>query len=185
MEFPGWKFLAVLLLLLGIPFLIPFWNLRDLLASLFLQRNFLGGVSGWGILAGNSFLFFVLGKNCLGGLTWLESAGIFLPQQDFPGWSFVSGNSLVSRCVVASYLGGVSWVEVPCSAPAPSWNSLFDSFLEFKGFAGLPLSAEKFPRWSFWVGHPGWQFFPFLCVGNQILGGVSWVGHPGSLASFW
>ena len=140
---------------------------------------------GWGILAGNSLLSFVLGKNCLGGLTWLESAGIFLPQQDFPGWSFVSGNSLVSRCVVASYLGGVSWVEVPCSAPAPSWNSLFDSFLEFKGFAGLPLSAEKFPRWSFWVGHPGWQFFPFLCVGNQILGGVSWVGHPGSLASFW
>ena len=95
----------------------------------------------------------------------------------------MSGNSLVSRCVVASYLGGVSWVEVPCSAPAPSWNSLFG--LEFKGFAGLPLSAEKFPRWSFWVGHPGWQFFPFLCVGNQILGGVSWVGHPGSLASFW
>ena len=40
---------------------IPFWNLRDLLACLFLQRNFLGGVSGWGILAGNSFLFFVLG----------------------------------------------------------------------------------------------------------------------------
>ena len=35
------------------------------------------------------------------------------------------------------------------------------------------------------MGHPGWQFFPFLCVGNQILGGVSWVGHPGSLASFW
>ena len=58
-------------------------------------------------------------------------------------------------------------------------------FLEFKGFAGFPLSAEKFPRWSFWVGHPGWQFFPFLCVGNQTLGGVSWVGHPGSLASSW
>ena len=57
-------------------------------------------------------------------------------------------------------------MEVPCSAPAPSWNSLFDSFLEFKGFAGFPLSAEKFPRWSFWVGHPGWQFFPFLCVGE-------------------
>ena len=99
----------------------------------------------------------------------------------------MSGNSLVSRCLVASYLGGVSWVEVPCSAPAPSWNSLFDSFLEFKGFAGLPLSAEKFPRWSFWVGHPGWQFFPFLCVVNQILGGVSWVEFLGGaswLASF-
>ena len=71
----------------------------------------------------------------------------------------MSGNSLVSRCVVASYLGGVCWVEVPCSAPAPSWNSLFDSFLEFKGFAGLPLSPEKFPRWSF-------------------LGGVSWLAIP-------
>ena len=83
------------------------------------------GFLGWGILAGNSLLSFALGKNCLGGLTWLEIAGIFLPQQDLPGWSFVSGNSLVSRCLVASYLGGVSWVEVPCSAPAPSWNSLF------------------------------------------------------------
>ena len=83
------------------------------------------GFFGWGMLAGNSLLSFVLGKNCLGGLSWLESAGIFLPQQDFPGWSFVSGNSLVSRCLVASYLGGVSWVEVPCSAPAPSWNSFF------------------------------------------------------------
>ena len=123
---------------------------------------------GWGILAGNSLLSLVLGKNCLGGLSWLESAGIFLPQQDFPGWSFVSGNSLVSRCVVASYLGGVSWVEVPCSAPAPSWNSLFGSFLEFKGFAGLPLSAEKFPRWSFWVGYPGWQFLAFLCLGEKL-----------------
>ena len=50
-------------------------------------------------------------------------------------------------------------MEVPCSAPAPSWNSLFDSFLEFKGFAGLPLSAEKFPRWGF-------------------LGGVSWLAIP-------
>ena len=117
------------------------------------------GFLGWGILAGNSLLSFVLGKNWLGGLTWLEIAGIFLPQQDLPGWSFVSGNSLVSRCLVASYLGGVSWVEVPCSAPAPSWNSLFDSFLEFKGFAGLPLSAEKFPRWIF-------------------LGGVSWLAIP-------
>ena len=58
-------------------------------------------------------------------------------------------------------------------------------FLEFQGFAGFPLSAEKFPRWNFWVGHPGWQFFPFLCVGNQVLGGVSWGWHPGSLALFW
>ena len=121
-----WSFLGGSSLQCSCSFLeFPFWNLRDLLACLFLQRNFLGGVSGWGILAGNSFLFFVLGKNCLGGLTWLEIAGIFLPQQDLPAWSFVSGNSLVSRCLVASYLGGVSWVQVPCSAPAPSWNSLF------------------------------------------------------------
>ena len=78
------------------------------------------GHPGW-----QFFPFLCVGKNCLGGLTWLEIAGTFLPQQDFPGWSFVRGNSLVSRCLVASYLGGVSWVEVPCSAPAPSWNSLF------------------------------------------------------------
>ena len=98
-----WSFLGGSSLQCSCSFLeFPFWNLRVLLASLFLQRNFLGGVSGWGILAGNSFLFFVLGKNCLGGLTWLEIAGTFLPQQDFPGWSFVSGNSLVSRCLVAS-----------------------------------------------------------------------------------
>ena len=98
-----WSFLGGSSLQCSCSFLeFPFWNLRDLPASRFLQRNFLGGVSGWGILAGNSFLFFVLGKNCLGGLTWLEIAGIFLPQQDFPGWSFVSGNSLVSRCLVAN-----------------------------------------------------------------------------------
>ena len=113
------------------------------------------GFFGWGILAGNSLLSFVLGKNCLGGLTWLEIAGIFLPQQDFPGWSFVNGNSLVSRCLVASYL-----VEFP------GWKFLAVlllllgiPFLEFKGIAGFPLSAEKFPRWSF-------------------LGGVSWLAIP-------
>ena len=98
-----WSFLGGSSLQCSCSFLeFPLWNLRDLLASLFLQRNFLGGVSGRGILAGNSFLSFVLGKNCLGGLTWRESAGIFLPQQDLPGWSFVSGNSFVSRCLVAS-----------------------------------------------------------------------------------
>ena len=56
-----WSFLGGSSLQCSCSFLeFPFWNLRDLLASLFLQRNFLGGVSGWGILAGNSFLFFVL-----------------------------------------------------------------------------------------------------------------------------
>ena len=161
MEFLGWGILCWQFC----SFLeFPFWNFRDLLASLFLQRSFLGGVSGRGILAGNSFLSFVLGKNCLGGLAWLEIAGIFLPQQGFPGWSFVSGTSLVSRCVFASYLGGVSWVEVPCSAPGRSWNSLFG----ISGICSFPLSAEKFPRWSFWAGHPGWQFFAFLCLGEKL-----------------
>ena len=90
-------------------------------AEKFPRWSFFGGVSWLAIPC------FPLsrGKFWLGGLTWLEIAGIFLPQQDLPGWSFVSGNSLVSRCLVASQLGGVSWVEVPCSAPAPSWNSLF------------------------------------------------------------
>ena len=76
----------------------------------------------------------------------------------------MSGNSLVSRCLVASYLGGVSWVEVPCSAPAPSWNSLFG----ISGICCFILSAEKFPRWSFWAGHPGWQFLAFLCLGEKL-----------------
>ena len=77
-------------------------------------------------------------------------------------WSFLGGSSLQCSCC--------SFLEFfPRQRKARnSWNSLFDSFLEFKGVAGLPLSAEKFPRWSFWVGHPGWQFFPFLCVGEKL-----------------
>ena len=54
-------------------------------------------------------------------------------------------------------------------------------FLEFKGFAGFHLSAEKFPRWSFWVGHlsssprltwvefRGWKFFAFLSLECRLL----------------
>ena len=147
-----WSFLGGSSLQCSCSFLeFLFWNLRDLLACLFLQRNFLGGVSGWGILAGNSLLSFVLGKNCLGGLTWLEIAGIFLPQQDLPGWGFVSGNSLVSCCLAASYLGGVSWVEVPCSAPAPSWNSLYWNLRDL--LASLCLQRNSLgPRWSFLSG---------------------------------
>ena len=168
-----WSFLGGSSLQCSCSFLeFPFWNLRELLACLFLQRNFLGGVSGWGILAGNSFLFFVLGKNCLGGLTWLEIAGIFLPQQDLPGWSFVSGNSLVPRCLVASYLGGVSWVEVPCSAPAPSWNSFFWNLRDL--LASLFLQRNFLGGVS-WVGYPGWQFLAFLCLGKNCLGGLTWL----------
>ena len=92
------------------------------------------GHPGW-----QFFPFLCRGENCLGGLTWLEIAGMFLPQQDLPGWSFVSGNSLVSRCVVASYFGGVSWVEVPCSALAPSWNSLFG----ISGICWLPFFCRE------------------------------------------
>ena len=116
------------------------------------------GFLRWGILAGNSLLSFVLGKNCLGGLsgwaswlaipcfplsrrknwlgglTWLEIAGI-LPQQDLPGWTFASGNySLVSRCLVASSFG-LRWRFLgACSAPALSWNSLF-------GFLGILMAS--------------------------------------------
>ena len=100
----------------------PSWNSLFGI-SLFLQRNFLGGVSWVGYPGWQFFPFLCVGEKLPGGLTWLESAGIFL----FLG-GVLCGNSLVSRCLVASYLGGVSWVEVPCSAPAPSWNSLFDSF---------------------------------------------------------
>ena len=120
MEFPGWDILAAWRRP-GEHF--PIGGITCLeIAGVFLHRT---DSPGWSFVGGNSLLSFVLGKNCLGGLTWLEIAGIFLPQQDLPGQSFVGGNSLVSRCLVASYLGGVSRVEVPCSAPAPSWNSLF------------------------------------------------------------
>ena len=55
-------------------------------------------------------------------------------------------------------------MEVPCSAPAPSWNSLFG----ISRICCFPFSAEKFPRWSFWAGHPGWQFLAFLCLGEKL-----------------
>ena len=162
-----WSFLGGSSLQCSCSFLeFPFWNLRDLLACLFLQRNFLGGVSGWGILAGNSFLFFVLGKNCLGGLTWLEIAGIFLPQQDLPGWSFVSGNFLVSfplsgcKLIRWSFLGKSS---LQCSC----------SFLEFPFWNLRDLLACLFLQRNFlggvsWVGYPGWQFLGFLCLGENL-----------------
>ena len=106
MEFPGWDILAAWPRP-GEHF--PIGGITCLeIAGIFLHRP---DSPGWSFVGGNSLLSFVLVKNCLGGLTWRESAGIFLPQQD--------------RCLVASSLGGVSWVEVPCSAPAPSWNSLF------------------------------------------------------------
>ena len=100
-------------------------------------------------------------------------------------------------------------MEVPCSAPAPSWNSLFDSFLEFKGVAGLPLSAKKFAgfplsaqveclggaSWlailSFslcWgkIAYPGWQFFLlFFVLGKNCLGGLTWLEKNCLLESFF
>ena len=33
--------------------------------------------------------------------------------------------------------------------------------------ACFPLSAEK-NGGIFWVGHPGWQFFAFLCLGEKL-----------------
>ena len=169
-----WSFLGGSSLQCSCSFLeFPFWNLRVLLASLFLQRNFLGGVSGWGILAGNSFLFLCWGKNCLGGITWLEIAGVFLHRPDSPGWSFVGGNSLLSCRWSAGYLGGVSWMEVPFAVLLPRIP-----FLEFNEVAGFPLSAEKFHRWSFLGGTSWLAILSFLCFGNQILGGIFWVEVP-------
>ena len=120
----------------------------------------------WGILAGNSLLSYVSGINCLGGLTWLEIAGIFLPQQDFPGWSFVSGNSLVSfplcgcKLIRWSFLGGSS---LQCSC----------SFLEFLYWNLRDLLACLFLQRNFlggvsWVRYPGWQFLAFLCLGQKL-----------------
>ena len=139
MEFPGWKFLAVLLFLLG----IPFWNLRDLLACLFLQRNFLGGVS-WVGYPGWQFLAFLclgeklprwtyLARNC-----WNLSSSARLTWVEFCEWKFLS--SPLSGCKL------LRWSFLGLKFLAVLLLLLGVPFLEFKGFAGFPLSAEKFPR---------------------------------------
>ena len=71
-----WSFLGGSSLQCSCSFLeFPFWNLRDLLASLCLQRNFLGGVSwvgypGWQFLA-----FLCVGNQILGGVSWVGHPG--------------------------------------------------------------------------------------------------------------
>ena len=89
---------------------------------------------GWDILAawrrpGENFP--------IGGITWLEIAGVFLHRPDSPGWSFVDGSSL--QFSFPEFL---------------SWNLtklLASLFLERNFIGGVS-----------WVGHPGWQFFPFV-----------------------
>ena len=165
-----WSFLGKSSLQCSCSFLeFPFWNLRGLLACLFLQGNFLG--PRWNFWSGVSWLAILSfslcgGKICLGGLTWLEIAGIFLPQQDLPGWSFVSGNSLVSfplsgcKLIRWSFLGKSS---LQCSC----------SFLEFPFWNLRGLPACLFLQGNFlggvsWVGYPGWQFLAFLCLGEKL-----------------
>ena len=98
-----WSFLGGSSLQCSCSFLeFPFWNLRDLLACLFLQRNFLGGVS-WVGYPGWQFLAFLCLGEKLPRWTYLaRKCWNFSSSARLPGWSFVSGNSLVSRCLVAS-----------------------------------------------------------------------------------
>ena len=137
----------MLLLLLGIPFLIPFWNLRDLLACLFLQRNFLGGVSWVGYPGWQFRAFLCLGEK-LPRWTYLArkccnfSSSARLTWVEFCEWKFLSFPLSGCKLLRWSFLGGSS---LQCSC----------SFLEFP-FWNFPLSAEKFPRCAF-------------------LGGVSWL----------
>ena len=103
---------------------------------------------GWGILAGNSLLSFVLGKNCLGGLTWLESAGIFLPQRglswvEFCAWKFLSFPLSGCKLLRWSFLGGSS---LQCSC----------SFLEFPFWNLRDLLASIFLQRNFLGGVSGW-----------------------------
>ena len=119
---------------------------------------------GWGILAGNSLLSFVLGKNCLGGLTWRESAGILLPQQDLPGqsfvWKFLSFPLSGCKLLRWSFLGGSS-LQCSCSfLEFPFWNlrDLLASLCLQRNFLG-GVSC---------VGYPGWQFLAFLCLGEKL-----------------
>ena len=144
-----WSFLGGSSLQCSCSFLeFPFCNLRDLLASLFPQRNFLGGVS-WVGYPGWQFLAFL----CLG--------------EKLPRWTY-----LARKCWNLSSSARLTWAKF-CewkflSFPLSGCKLLRWSFLGGSSFAGFPLSAEKFPRWSFWAGHPGWQFLAFLFLGEKL-----------------
>ena len=93
-EFPGWKFFAFLSLeyrLLrwsfvdrsSLRFSFPeflSWNFTKLLLSLFLQRNFVGGVSWVGHPGWRFFPFLCFGNQLLGGILWVG----------FPSWTFLA-----------------------------------------------------------------------------------------------
>ena len=159
-----WSFLGGSSLQCSCSFLeFPFWNLRDLLACLFLQGNFLGGVSGWGILAILSFSL------CWGKIAWrtyLDRKCWNLPSSarlswvEFCEWKFLSFPLCGCKLLRWSFLGGSS---LQCSC----------SFLEFPFWNLRDLLACLFLQRNFlggvsWVGYPGWQFFPFLCVGEKL-----------------
>ena len=136
MGYPGWQFLAFLCLGEKLP-RWTFWL---------------------GILAGNSLLSFIsakklarwtyLARNCWNSssarLAWVEfcerkvlsfplsGCKLLWSSVEFPGWKFLA--------VLLLLLG------IP--------------FLEFTGFADLPLSAEKFPRWSSLGGGVSWLAIP-------------------------
>ena len=50
--------------------------------------------------------------------------------------------------------------------------------------ARFPLSAEKSLGGISWVGYPGWQFLAFLCLGENCLGGLTWLEIAGSQGCF-
>ena len=168
-----WSFLGGSSLQCSCSFLeFPFWNLRDLLASLCLQRNVLGGVSWVGHPSWQFLAFLSLGKKLarctnLAWKCWDLSSSARLTWVGFCVWKFLSFPLSGCKLLRWSFLGGSS---LQCS-----YSFLEFPFLNLRDLLASLLSTEKFSRWSFWVGHRGWQFFPFLCLGENWLDVPTWL----------
>ena len=147
-----WSFLGGSSLQCSCSFLeFPFWNLRVLLACLFLQRNFLGGVSwvgypGWQFLA-----FLCLGEKLprwtyLAKKCWIFSSSARLSWVEFCEWKFLSFPLCGCKLLRWSFVGGSS-LQCSCSfLEFPFWN--------LRGLlACLCLQRNSLcPRWSFLSG---------------------------------
>ena len=161
-----WSFLGGSSLQCSCSFLeFPFWNLRDLLASLCLQRNSLGGVSWVGYPSWQFLAFLCLGEKLarwtyLARKCWNLSSSARLTWVEFCEWKFLSFPLSGCKLLRWSFLGGSS---LQCSC----------SFLEFPFWNLRVLLACLFLQRNFlgvvsWVGYPGWQFLAFLCLGEKL-----------------
>ena len=108
-EFPGWKFLAVLLLLLGIPFL-EFTGFADLplSAEKFSRWSFLGGVS-WLAIPRFPLSWLKLPRwTYLARKCWIYSSSASLAWVEFYEWKFLSVPLSGCKLLRWRFLGGSS-----------------------------------------------------------------------------